>query len=93
LDLLAVIMMMDLQFLLGWCRNTLWKSGDESWKTKGPSLPTNPICSGAEVSWPETGSCRIEVQGINELFVTFFLSESRYIHKVQPAANRKKQSP
>ena len=46
----------------------LWKSGDEAWKTKGASLVDNPICSGAESFLAGTASCRIEVQGIDELF-------------------------
>jgi len=46
----------------------LWKSGDESWKRKGSSLVTNPICSGAESFLAGTTSCRIKVQGIDELY-------------------------
>ena len=46
----------------------LWKSGDESWKDKGSFLTTKPISSGAESFLAGTASCRIEVQGIDELF-------------------------
>ena len=46
----------------------LWKSGDETWKNKSGALTTNPVCSGAESFLAGTASCRIEVQGINELF-------------------------
>jgi catechol 2,3-dioxygenase-like lactoylglutathione lyase family enzyme len=46
----------------------LWKSGDETWKTKGADLAAEPIGSGAESFLAGTASCRIEVQGINELF-------------------------
>jgi predicted lactoylglutathione lyase len=46
----------------------LWQSGDETWKNKGASLAENPICSGAESFLAGTASCRIEVQGITELF-------------------------
>ena len=46
----------------------LWKSGDESWKNKGIALVADPICSGAESFLAGTASCRIEVQGIDELF-------------------------
>lgn len=46
----------------------LWKSGDESWKEKGTSLSDNPICSGAESFLAGTASCRIEVEGIDELY-------------------------
>jgi len=46
----------------------LWQSGDDTWKNKGASLAVNPICSSAESFLAGTASCRIEVQGINELF-------------------------
>lgn len=46
----------------------LWASSDESWKSKGLSLVTDPICSGAESFLAGTASCRIEVQGIDELY-------------------------
>jgi len=46
----------------------LWKSGDESWKNKGASLAIEPICSGVESFLAGTASCRIQVQGIKELF-------------------------
>ena len=46
----------------------LWQSSDESWKEKGASLVENPICSGAESFIAGTASCRIQVQGIEELF-------------------------
>ncbi|MBC3538370.1 bleomycin resistance protein [Rufibacter sediminis] len=46
----------------------LWKSGDESWRSKGAALSILPVCSGAESFLAGTASCRIEVQGINELF-------------------------
>ena len=46
----------------------LWKSGDESWRYKGAGLVENPICSGAESFLAGTASCRIEVQGVDELY-------------------------
>ena len=46
----------------------LWKSGDESWRHKDADLAKNPICSGAESFLAGTASCRIEVQGVDELF-------------------------
>jgi len=45
----------------------LWKSADKSWQSR-PGLVTNPICSGAESFLAGTASCRIEVEGIDELF-------------------------
>ncbi|MBI1342461.1 MAG: bleomycin resistance family protein [Terrimonas sp.] len=49
----------------------LWKSGDESWRNKGALMSVEPICSGAESFLAGTASCRIEVQGIDELFVEY----------------------
>jgi catechol 2,3-dioxygenase-like lactoylglutathione lyase family enzyme len=46
----------------------LWQAGDQSWKSKGASLAKDPICSGAESFLAGTASCRVEVQGIDELF-------------------------
>jgi catechol 2,3-dioxygenase-like lactoylglutathione lyase family enzyme len=46
----------------------LWKAGDETWKNKGVFLTKGPICSGAESFLAGTASCRIEVQGIHELY-------------------------
>ncbi len=46
----------------------LWRSGDESWKNKGAELAAKPIDSGAESFLAGTSGCRIEVQGIDELF-------------------------
>lgn len=46
----------------------LWASSDETWKDRGASLSELPIWSGAESFLAGTASCRIEVQGIDELF-------------------------
>lgn len=58
----------------------LWKSGDESWKNKGASLVENPVCSGAESFIAGTASCRIEVQGIEELFEEY--KNKKILHSV-----------
>jgi catechol 2,3-dioxygenase-like lactoylglutathione lyase family enzyme len=44
----------------------LWESSDESWRQRADVLE-NPVCSGAESFLAGTASCRIEVQGIDEL--------------------------
>jgi len=56
----------------------LWKSGDETWRTKGAGLAKEPICSGAESFLAGTASCRIEVQGIDELFEEYKRQEVIY---------------
>ena len=45
----------------------LWESSDETWRTREDTLE-RPICSGAESFLPGTASCRIEVEGIDELY-------------------------
>jgi catechol 2,3-dioxygenase-like lactoylglutathione lyase family enzyme len=45
----------------------LWESGDESWRTRGDVLE-RPVCTGAESFLAGTASCRIEVEGIDELY-------------------------
>ena len=44
----------------------LWEASDESWK-KGVDLE-RPVCSGAESFIAGTASCRISVQGVDELY-------------------------
>lgn len=45
----------------------LWAASDESWKDRKADTDS-PINSGAESFLAGTASCRIEVQGIDELF-------------------------
>jgi len=49
----------------------LWASSDESWKNRGATLSSCPIISGAESFLAGTGGCRIEVQGIGDLFAEY----------------------
>lgn len=44
----------------------LWQADDESW-TERPS-DEKPVCSGAESFLAGTASCRIEVEGVDELY-------------------------
>ncbi len=43
----------------------LWAATDEGWRTRGGSLP---VVSGAESFIAGTASCRMEVEGVNELY-------------------------
>ena len=43
----------------------LWQADDEGWCTRDPSEP--PVRSGAE-SFMGTASCRISVEGVDELY-------------------------
>jgi hypothetical protein len=45
----------------------LWESSDESWRSREDVLE-RPICSGAESFLSGTASCRIEVEGVDELY-------------------------
>ena len=43
----------------------IWAAADEGWRTRGGS---SPIVSGAESFIAGTASCRVEVQGVEELY-------------------------
>ncbi len=45
----------------------LWESGDESWRARADVLE-RPVSTGAESFLAGTASCRIEVDGIDELY-------------------------
>lgn len=44
----------------------LWQADDASWKER--SAGEKPVCSGAESFLAGTASCRIEVDGVDELY-------------------------
>ena len=44
----------------------LWEAFDESWQTRDNF--SSPVCSGAESFIAGTASCRIEVEGIEEVY-------------------------
>ncbi len=44
----------------------LWEAGDEDWRAKLDS--EKPVCSGAESFIAGTASCRIKVEGVDELY-------------------------
>ena len=46
----------------------LWQSCDKSWKWRSILLFLKPIWTGAETFIAGTASCRIQVNGINELY-------------------------
>lgn len=46
----------------------LWQACDKSWKWRSILLTLKPIWIGAETFIAGTASCRIQVQGINELY-------------------------
>lgn len=46
----------------------LWQACDKSWKWRSVLLALRPIWTGAESFLAGTASCRIQVQGIDELF-------------------------
>jgi len=56
----------------------LWEAGDESWRERG-SLD-RPVRSGAESFIAGTASCRIRVEGVDELYEE--LRTSDVLHKV-----------
>lgn len=54
----------------------LWEASDESWRERGASA--SPVCSGAESFIAGTASCRIETEGVDELYEE--LSRSDVLH-------------
>jgi catechol 2,3-dioxygenase-like lactoylglutathione lyase family enzyme len=45
----------------------LWESGDETWRERG-DFAEKPVCTGAESFIAGTASCRIMVDGVDELW-------------------------
>ena len=60
----------------------LWEASDESWRER-PSLE-RPVCSGAESFIAGTASCRIRVEGVDELYAE--LRASDVLHPVSKEA-------
>jgi catechol 2,3-dioxygenase-like lactoylglutathione lyase family enzyme len=61
----------------------LWEAGDESWRTRTPGSGNgreSPVCSGAESFIAGTASCRIVVEGVDELYEE--LSAADVLHTV-----------
>jgi catechol 2,3-dioxygenase-like lactoylglutathione lyase family enzyme len=56
----------------------LWEAGDESWRDRDRG--GKPVCSGAESFIAGTASCRIEVEGVDELYAE--LRERDVLHPV-----------
>jgi catechol 2,3-dioxygenase-like lactoylglutathione lyase family enzyme len=56
----------------------LWEAGDESWRERDRG--EKPVCSGAESFIAGTASCRIEVEGVDELYAE--LRERDVLHPV-----------
>lgn len=45
----------------------LWQAADDAWQAADPR-PDSPVCSGAESFLAGTASCRIETEGVDELW-------------------------
>jgi catechol 2,3-dioxygenase-like lactoylglutathione lyase family enzyme len=56
----------------------LWEASDEAWRERLD--PERPVCSGAESFIAGTASCRIVVDGVDELYAE--LSRSDVLHPV-----------
>jgi catechol 2,3-dioxygenase-like lactoylglutathione lyase family enzyme len=49
----------------------LWQACDKSWKYRSLALFLRPIRSGAETFIAGTASCRVEVEGVDELYLEY----------------------
>jgi catechol 2,3-dioxygenase-like lactoylglutathione lyase family enzyme len=56
----------------------LWEASDESWRER--TAGESPVCSGAESFIAGTASCRIVVEGVDELFAE--MRERDVLHPV-----------
>ncbi len=56
----------------------LWEASDESWRERDSRR--EPVCSGAESFIAGTASCRISVEGVDELYEE--LTEADVLHPV-----------
>jgi catechol 2,3-dioxygenase-like lactoylglutathione lyase family enzyme len=56
----------------------LWEAGDDSWRERAAA--EQPVISGAESFIAGTASCRIKVEGVDELFAQ--MRESGVLHPV-----------
>jgi catechol 2,3-dioxygenase-like lactoylglutathione lyase family enzyme len=56
----------------------IWEARDESWKTRSTEKPLNCIVSGAESFLAGTASCRLEVQGLDDLYGEYKASSVLY---------------
>jgi len=45
----------------------LWGAADETWRSRA-DVATNPVCSGAESFIAGTASCRVAVEGVDDLY-------------------------
>ncbi len=61
----------------------LWASNNDRWKWKSIFLFLKPISSGAESFLAGTHSCRIEVNGINELYIELKAKNVLYNEKTE----------
>jgi catechol 2,3-dioxygenase-like lactoylglutathione lyase family enzyme len=57
----------------------LWRAGDESWRER-VALRETPVSSGAESFIAGTASCRIKVEGVDDLYAE--LSAKDVLHPV-----------
>jgi catechol 2,3-dioxygenase-like lactoylglutathione lyase family enzyme len=57
----------------------LWAACDQAWRGR-VNFPTEPVCSGAESFITGTASCRIEVDGVNELYAEMARADVLHPH-------------
>ncbi|MES3019888.1 MAG: VOC family protein [Bacteroidota bacterium] len=58
----------------------LWQSCDKSWKWRSIFLALKPVLTGAETFIAGTASCRVQMQGITELYDEY--KKQKVLHSV-----------
>ena len=70
----------------------LWAANDQSWKSRLLTIESPPVISGAESFLARTASCRLEVQGIDDLYAEYkeneILYNSEAVVEAQPWGTR-----
>lgn len=70
----------------------LWGASDETWSTRD-DRETNPVCSGAESFIAGTASCRVAVEGIDELYDELGASDVLHSPRTVVEVNRRLPEP
>ena len=60
----------------------LWQADDESWRERDTA--EHPVCSGAESFIAGTASCRILVEGVDDLYAE--MRRSDVLHPIDPGS-------
>lgn len=61
----------------------LWAAGDETWRERQPGAEGRSVVSGAESFIAGTASCRVQVQGLDDLYEEYRTTDVLYDNSTQ----------